>query len=253
MPSSSWVRPRSITREPNPFRDGGVTGGPSFSCHDRISRSALRCRLDRPVDPDRTLVIGKRTVFHGVGCEFIERDAKCQGRICREADVLAGDHQALRPTVRNAERLHGLVDHIEQPGAVPIFAASAGRATGKAQTAGTRRLRGSPWDRNSLRKACQTIDCTVASVFFTRWFNSSMSIRDCACSSLCLVRSTKEVKYWTMAPLSVPDRADEKGRPKFAAILAPVEDFRARLRIAFELRVDTCQRLRRRRRPPSGN
>src|SRR5664279_664027 len=51
-----------------------------------------------------------------------------------------------------------------------------------------------------VRKVCQTIDCTVERVFLTRWFNSSISILDRTSSSLCLVRSANEAKYWIISP-----------------------------------------------------
>lgn len=37
-PRSSPASPRSISREPNPLRDGGTTGGPFFSTHPRRRR-----------------------------------------------------------------------------------------------------------------------------------------------------------------------------------------------------------------------
>jgi hypothetical protein len=63
-----------------------------------------------------------------------------------------------------------------------------------------------------VRKVCQTFDCTVARVFLTRWFSSSMSILDRTSSSLCLVKSTSDTKYWTMSP-----RASRTGLMKTAA------------------------------------
>ena len=55
---------------------------------------------------------------------------------------------------------------------------------------------------DEVRNACHAIDCTVESVFFTRWFNSSMSIFAFASSCLYLVRSTSEMKCCSTRPVS---------------------------------------------------
>ena len=167
MPSSSFARPRSITREPNPFRDGGVTGGPSFSRQCSISRRPLGVGSivhSIRIDP---FVIGKRTVFHGIGREFVERDAKGQGRFggkrmfspvitmrsVRPSATPNGSKASLSTSSSPALCQFSRVNRLCDRESANNLASTASRIT-----------LGSEF----VRDACQTIDCTVASVFFTR-------------------------------------------------------------------------------------
>ena len=85
-----------------------------------------------------------------------------------------------------------------------------------------------------VRKACQTIDCTVARVFFTRWFSSSMSMLGLGQLLLVLGEINERGKMLNNITVLIPDRADEEGGPELAAILAAVKNLRAAVRATLE-------------------
>ncbi len=53
---------------------------------------------------------------------------------------------------------------------------------------------------SEVRRPWETIDLTVARVFFTRWFSSSIIILERASSALCRDRSMNEAKCCTTSP-----------------------------------------------------
>src|SRR5580704_14327599 len=93
-PPSSCARPRSMSREPNPFRRGGTTGGPSFS-------------------------VGKRAVLHGIRRELVERHADRQGHLGRKPHGRPVDRKTGRIgiTVGN----YRLCSDVAEIGTLPAF------------------------------------------------------------------------------------------------------------------------------------
>ena len=165
--SNSCGRPRSITRQPKPFRVGVVTGGPPFSCQRRISRLPSIVGLvihSIRIDPPSFENAPYLTAFVASSWSAIQR-----------ARVAFGGRRTLSPVIA----MHSVRSFTTPNGSNASLTRSSSPAPSQFSRVNKSCDRERAKRRDSIdsrtasgtaffRKAYQTIDCTVESVFFTR-------------------------------------------------------------------------------------
>ena len=218
-----------MSRVPKPRRAGFLNRRSLRLLPHQVQPLGGARAVQLPVHPDCPTAVRQRAVLHRVRRQFLQRHRKGQGHARRYLHGRTLHVDAVFSAT--AVRLDGLRDDVVKATAAQLRSVRTSWTCDRAMRRLSMALEA--WSRSgALRRVCEAMDCTVASVFFTRWLSSSMR-RSLSYGSPQLVHNTQplngcpeeigvapqelDVRLREVPWLSAIDLKDTEGRASVAA------------------------------------